>query len=71
MRPADASRLDRARALLAREGVGAEVSVAGLDGEILAVRARPELRPVLARLAPEVRSLGFRYLALEMNGESP
>lgn len=61
----------RARTLLAREGIRAHVSAAGAEGEILAVRAAPELWRVLARLAPGVRSLGFRYLTLEMNAEAP
>jgi hypothetical protein len=66
---AQGPRVEQGRALLARHGVVARVDAAGARGEILVVEAGPEVRPVLARLAPEVRSLGFRYLALDMNGE--
>lgn len=59
------SRLGEVRRLLDRYGVEGEVSVAGRDGEIAAVRGSPGLRSRLASLAPEIRSLGFRYVALE------
>jgi hypothetical protein len=42
-----------------------EVSEAGTGGEIAAIRGDAALREGLARLAPEIRSLGFRYVALE------
>lgn len=58
-------RLSAVRALLERAGMEGEVSVAGRDGEIAAVSGGAELREALARLAPEIRSLGFRYVALE------
>lgn len=60
-------RLARARALLEREGMTAQVEVAGRQGEIAAVRGDPSLREGLARLAPEIRALGFRYVALELD----
>lgn len=58
-------RLSAVRALLETAGMEGEVSVAGTDGEIAAVSGGAELREALARLAPEIRSLGFRYVALE------
>ncbi len=58
-------RLEEVRTLLAGAGMEGEVSVAGAGGEIVAVRGDPALREGLARLAPEIRSLGFRYVALE------
>ena len=63
---AQEDRLARARDLLAREGVTAPVSVAG-DGDIVVVRSDPSLRPRLARLAPEIRALGYRYVAIELD----
>ncbi len=64
-------RLAEARALLARERLGARLGVAGADDEILAVRASPSQRATLARLAPELRSLGFRYVTIELEAGDP
>lgn len=64
----DASAEDRlatARALLRAAGIEGGVDAVGLDGEIAAIRSGPEAREPLARLAPQIRSLGFRYVALE------
>lgn len=58
-------RVSAVRRVLDREGLPGEVSAAGRDGEIAAVRGAPGLRSRLAGLAPEIRSLGFRYVALE------
>jgi len=60
------SRVGRAEALLEREGIAASVTAAGLDGEIAAVRAGPEVLRELRRLAPRIRALGFRSVALEL-----
>lgn len=60
-------RVAEARGLLARAGVAATVTAAGTDGEIAAVRGAPSLREDLMRLAPEIRALGFRYVALELD----
>lgn len=62
-------RLAAARRLLDREGVQGAVSAAGLDGEIAAIRCGPDQRARLAALAPDIRSMGFRYVALEPNAE--
>lgn len=67
--PAREERLSAARRLLDREGVQGEVSAEGLNGEIAAVRCGPDQRDRLAGLAPEIRSMGFRYVALEPNAE--
>lgn len=64
-------RLTAVRALLARKGMDAPVSVAGADAEILAVHAGPEAREALARLAPEVRAIGFRYVTIELGADGP
>lgn len=61
-------RLVAARALLAEGGVYAPVSTAGAAGEIIAVRGTPELRERLTGLAPAIRALGYRYVALELSG---
>lgn len=58
-------RLATARALLRGAGLEGEVDAVGLDGEIAAILIGPEAREPLARLAPQIRSLGFRYVALE------
>lgn len=62
-----AERTERAAALLAGAGLVASVTAAGAEGEIAAVRCDPSLRERLARLAPEIRGLGFRYVALELD----
>lgn len=68
-RPEEAGyRLAAARELLADAGVEAPVSTAGMDGEIIAVRGTPELRERLSELAPAIRALGYRYVALELSG---
>jgi hypothetical protein len=64
-------RLDRVRALLARQGMDVQVSVAGADAEILAVHTGPEAREALARLAPEVRAFGFRYVTVDLGADDP
>lgn len=58
-------RLAAVRDLLAAAGLAADPAVAGREGEIVAIRGGPELREPLARLAPDIRSLGFRYVTLE------
>ena len=58
-------RLETIRALLRDAGVAGTVSVAGADGEIVAVRGDPVVRERLAELAPRIRELGFRYVALD------
>lgn len=62
-------RVRRARAALDRAGIDAPVRAAGFEGDIAAVRGPSILREPLARLAPELRSLGFRYVALELDNE--
>ena len=64
-------RLARARRVLDEAGIDAPVRAAGVDGEIAAVTGPSELREPLARVAPELQALGFRYVALELeNGRS-
>lgn len=58
-------RLEAVRALLREAGVAGEVSEAGADADIAAVRGDPGLRKRLAALAPRIREIGFRYVALE------
>ena len=62
-------RVRRARQVLDRAGIAARVRAAGFDGDIAAVQGPSALREPLARLAPELRSLGFRYVALELDNE--
>lgn len=62
-------RIERARAVLARAGIDATVRAAGFDGDIVAVTGPSTLREPLARIAPELRSLGFRYVALDPGNE--
>lgn len=56
------------REILARTGIEGEVTAAGRDGDIAAVRCDPSRREELAGLASEIRSLGFRYVAVELGG---
>jgi hypothetical protein len=45
---------------------GAIVRAVGLDGEIAAIRAPSECIGRLKELAPEVKALGFRYVAFDL-----
>ena len=56
----------RAELLLREHGIpGSRVTATGAVGEIAAIRA-PAADPVdLARLAPAIRALGFRFIALD------
>ncbi|HSH44895.1 MAG TPA: hypothetical protein VK966_03510 [Longimicrobiales bacterium] len=56
----------RVRALLEKEGIIGEVEVVGRDGDIVAVMAERTALPGLRTLAPEIRSLGFRYVTLDL-----
>jgi hypothetical protein len=64
-------RLERVRELLAREGLEADLSVAGAEAEIVAIRAAPARRESLAALAPGIRALGFRYVTIEVEARDP
>lgn len=60
-----------ARALLAERGIAAEVSVEGHQAEIAALRVPEEAWERVAgeegaRLADELKGLGFRYVALDL-----
>ncbi|MGK7313206.1 MAG: hypothetical protein ACN0LA_13285 [Candidatus Longimicrobiales bacterium M2_2A_002] len=67
--PDGASRVVEARRVLEAAGIHAPVRAVGIDAEIAAVTGSPELRGPLARVAPELRAVGFRYVALEVNHE--
>jgi hypothetical protein len=64
-------RLTRARALLAREGVEAEVSNEGASGEILAVRATDPDTMAIGEMAERIRALGYRYVTVELDDPLP
>lgn len=60
------SRLDRLAELLEREGItGASCAAAGAQRDIAVVDGVEPLR--LAPLAPAIRSLGFRFVAIELD----
>lgn len=60
-------RAEAAERLLARHGVtGARVEAEGHQQEIAAVRAPHRHAKRLAELAPEIKALGFRYVALDL-----
>jgi hypothetical protein len=59
-------RLAEARRVLREAGIDAPVRAAGTEREIAAVTGPASLREPLARVAPELRGLGFRYVALEL-----
>lgn len=62
-------RLVEARRILAEAGIDAPIRAEGLEGEIAAVTGPSTLRELLARVAPALRELGFRYVALEPDNE--
>ncbi len=65
MSAADA-RVAAIEAILAREGIAGSAAVAGFAGDVAALTVAPEWLPRLAELAPEIKALGFRYVALEL-----
>lgn len=58
----------RAAALLASEGLGGvRVEAVGHRQDVLVVAAPAAARERLASLAPRIRELGFRYMALDLD----
>lgn len=62
-------RLIRAERLLSGHGLAAQVRVAGHASDVLAVQAPIARLLELRSLAPQLKELGFRYIALELNTE--
>lgn len=61
-------RVREAERLLESRGlVGVRVEVAGHEREIASVLAPHGLAARIAELAPEIKALGFRYVALDLN----
>ncbi|HEX6370689.1 MAG TPA: hypothetical protein VF006_17335 [Longimicrobium sp.] len=74
MTAADDPRIEAAERVLAGHGVAADVSVEGHEREIAAVRVAEDawarmLGDEGAAIAAEVKALGFRYVALDLEGE--
>lgn len=62
-----------AERLLAEAGIPARVTAAGHDGSVAKVHLPRELWPRLTesggdRLAERIRALGFRYVAIDLDG---
>ena len=76
MSAAGDDRLARAAALLAERGIAGEVAAEGHQAEIAAVRVPADAwdrvaGPDGARLADDLRELGFRYVALDLEPGGP
>ena len=56
----------RALEILEEEGLRARVRSVGTDGEIAAIGASLEEFEALQRIAPRLRSLGYRYVAVDL-----
>lgn len=70
--PASGSRDQAAERVLREGGVdGARVTAAGHSGNIAAVEASPRHLARVAALAPEVRSLGYRYVTVDLAHAEP
>lgn len=65
MSAADA-RIAAVEAILAREGIAGHATVAGHMGDVAALAVAPAHLARLAELAPEIKALGFRYVAIEL-----
>ncbi len=63
-------RIARATRLLKASGVAAEPSIAGHAEDVLSLRASLTALDRLRELAPELKSLGFRYVTLELDAEA-
>ena len=62
-------RLVRAERMLNAHRVHGTVSLAGHEDDIIAVQAGISDLDQLRALAPELKALGFRYVALELDTE--
>lgn len=61
------TRVAAAERLIRERGIsGAVVRAAGHQAEIAAVEAPRDAVAALTALAPEIKALGFRYVALEL-----
>jgi len=61
-------RLGAVRELLEGAGLaGAGVAAAGHQREIAVIRAPRHAVPLLGALAPRIKALGFRYVALDLS----
>ncbi len=60
------TRIVALEAILAREGIVGHASVAGHVGDVAALAVASEHLARLAELAPEMKALGFRYVAIEL-----
>lgn len=60
------ARVLAAEAILAREGLPARVSATGHAGDVAAVTVPAAHLARLAELAPELKALGFRYVAIDL-----
>lgn len=65
-------RILAAEQILAREGIEGRVAIAGHAADVAAVSVRMEHLARLAELAPEIRAVGFRYVAIDLpEGDLP
>ena len=62
-------RLVRAERMLNEHGISAAVSVAGHEDDVIAIQTDISKLNELRALAPELKELGFRYVALELDTE--
>lgn len=65
MTDADA-RVRAVQAILAREGISGTASAVGHAGDVASLAVSPEHLLRLAEVAPEIKAVGFRYVALEL-----
>jgi hypothetical protein len=62
-------RLVRAERMLHELGIAAAVTLAGHEDDVIAIQADFSKLNELRALAPELKELGFRYVALELDTE--
>ncbi len=62
-------RIEGIHAILARERIPGSAAVVGHEGDVAALSVPTEHLARLAQLAPEIKALGFRYVAVELMPE--
>jgi hypothetical protein len=60
------ARVRAVEAILAREGIVGTAAAVGHAHDIASLAVSPEHLPRLAEVAPEIKAVGFRYVALEL-----